>query len=193
LTGGGRSRYGGGVRSGRVVVVTGPPGAGKSTVARALAERAGEPGGVHLHGDDVMLSIRHGFIPPHLPASAHQNRTLSRALAAAACTFAQGGYLVALDWVVGPWFVDAYREAAVAADVPLDYVVLRPSEATVVARARDRAAMPVVDYGHLRPLYAQLSELGALEAHVLDTTTWSVAETVASVDAGLADGRFRLA
>jgi broad-specificity NMP kinase len=37
---------------GRVLIVTGRPGGGKSTVARALAETAGEPGEVHVHGDD---------------------------------------------------------------------------------------------------------------------------------------------
>src|SRR5262249_52515548 len=86
---------------GRVVIVTGPPGPGKPPIARLLAEAAGDRGGVHLHGDDFLGYIRAGFVAPHLPASAHQNLTLSRALAAAAFTYADGGYLVVLDWVVG--------------------------------------------------------------------------------------------
>ena len=177
---------------GRVVIVTGPPGAGKTTVSRAIAETAGEPGGAHLHGDDFLGYIRKGFIPPHLPASRHQNATLSRALAAAACGYAGGGYLTLLDWVVGPWLLDVYRTEAVRTGVGLDYVVLRPSLERAAARSLARPHYPIVDYDHLGPLYHQLSRLGDFEPHALDTTELSPDETVSAVQAGLAAGRFRL-
>ena len=47
-----------------VVIVSGPPGAGKSTVVRLLAD-AVTPS-VHLHMDDFWAFIRRGGIAPYL-------------------------------------------------------------------------------------------------------------------------------
>ena len=50
------------------------------------------------------------------------------AMTAAAVPYALAGYEVILDFSIPPWFLDAVRKVVKIKDVPLDYVVLRPSE-----------------------------------------------------------------
>ena len=60
-------------RAGEVPILTGPPGSGKTTTARAIA---GAPGctKVHLPADDFWHFIRQGAILPWLPAAREQKR-----------------------------------------------------------------------------------------------------------------------
>jgi cytidylate kinase len=92
---------------GSVIVLTGPPGAGKSAVARLLA--GSRAYGVHLHSDDFWRYIKRGQIAPYLPQARQQNQTVIDALARAASAYAAGGYQVICDGIVGPWFIGAFR------------------------------------------------------------------------------------
>jgi predicted kinase len=172
-----------------ILVISGPPGAGKTTVARRLADTSERPA-VHLRFDDFLLAIRAGYILPWLPNSGPQNAMVTRAFTAAAAVYAEAGYFVVLDGVVGPWFLDLYRQAAARTGVPLSYVVLRPDLAAAMARARDREHEPLADYPPR--IFDGFSDLGPLEGHVIDTTALGVDEVAAAVREGLAKGRFRL-
>ncbi|MGO4843265.1 AAA family ATPase, partial [Rhizobiaceae sp. 2RAB30] len=52
--------------AGEILILTGPPGSGKTTTARALAASPGSPK-VHLHTDDFWHFIRNRLIQPYLP------------------------------------------------------------------------------------------------------------------------------
>jgi Mg-chelatase subunit ChlI len=75
---------------GEVVIVTGPPGSGKSTVARQLAGLL-EPSALVV-GDQFFGFIARGFVDPWKPEAHRQNSVVGAAAAAAAGRLATGGY-----------------------------------------------------------------------------------------------------
>ena len=62
---------------GSLLVVTGPPGAGKSSVARILADTARRS--VLLEGDAFFGFLARGAVEPWLPASNDQNTVVTEA------------------------------------------------------------------------------------------------------------------
>ena len=90
--------------AGPVVILTGPPGAGKSTVADVLARQSEMPA-VHLHSDDFYdRYIKSGYVLPWLPESQKQNEVVTGVIAGAACAYAAGGYFTLIDGIVGRGF-----------------------------------------------------------------------------------------
>jgi predicted kinase len=173
--------------AGHILILSGPPGSGKTTTAATLAHLPGVPK-VHLHSDDFWGYIKHGLIPPWLPESHAQNVMISEIAASVAGQYARHGYLVVLDGVVRPWWLPAFA----ALDVPLHYVVLRPSLEEAVARCQSRGGDSLTDPVVVADLHAQFSELGAHERHVLPTAGLDRQRTLEAVIAALDSGRFRL-
>jgi len=180
--------------TGRIVIVSGPPGAGKSTIARRLADGAPGELAVHLHTDDFYTYVRRGFVAPWLAAAQAQNIAIMNALAASAAAFAVGGYEVLVDGIVGPWFFDPWLAAAKAHAIDLRYIALAPDQATTIARATARTAPgAMTDAKVVRTMWDQFQKFAPPAEHVVDTTGQGVDGTVAALKAGLAEGRFRLA
>ncbi|MFL5792310.1 MAG: AAA family ATPase, partial [Actinomycetota bacterium] len=58
-----------------LLIITGPPGAGKSTVARSVADRF-EPSAL-VEGDAFFGFVARGYIDPWLPESHAQNAVVT--------------------------------------------------------------------------------------------------------------------
>lgn len=166
--------------SGSLLILTGPPGAGKSTVAQSVAEGATRPT-VHLHTDSFYVWIRTGFVPPYLPAAAQQNEVVLGVLAEAACGYARGCYDVVLDGIVGPWALPPFRDAVKRDGLDLFYVVLRPSLDVTLARGTAREGRELTEIEPIKAMHWAFAALGELERYVLDTSEQSVEETTSAV------------
>jgi adenylate kinase family enzyme len=69
-----------------VLLLTGPPGVGKTTTARILANR--EERAVHVEVDHFFHFIRSGYVEPWRPESRQQNETVMRIVADTAGAYA---------------------------------------------------------------------------------------------------------
>jgi cytidylate kinase len=145
-----------------LLVVTGPPGSGKSTVA-ALVAAAIEPS-VLVEGDAFFGFLASGAIEPWLPESAKQNEAVIEAAAAATGRFA-ASFETIYDGVVGPWFL---RTFAAAADLEaLDYVLLLPDVETCVRRVAERRGHGFRDDAATRKMHAEFVDAEVDPRHVV--------------------------
>ncbi len=173
------------------LVVTGPPGAGKSTVARLLAESSRRS--VHLHADDFFAHVVGGYIEPWLLEAKAQNEAVMRAIFAALASYWEDGYEVVLDGVVGPWCLTSL-DHRLPRRMPVDYVILLPTLETAQHRVATRTGHCFTDEAATAHMHQDFeSARVAFERHVLDNTALAPAQVADAIRAAATSGRFRLA
>lgn len=159
-------------------LISGVPGAGKSTVARALA--AALPRSAHIEGDLVGDFIISGFVPPQGPPEdeAHRQLALRRHnTRALADSFAAAGFVpVVDDVVVSPSVLTGYLDGLQCR--PLLFVQLAPSLDVVAQRDAARHKHFFDLWKHLD---AEMRSWPDEPGLWLDTSRLTVAETVSQI------------
>jgi len=175
-----------------VLILSGPPGVGKTTVAAIFAQRAERS--VHLEADRFFFFIRSGFVEPWDPASHEQNQMAMRTAAAAAASYATAGYETVFEGIVIPrWTLGVVRETLEVAGVPASYAVLRAPRAHCVARVQEREGHPDAHAPDvLAALCSEFDDLEAFERHAIDVAGLDPEQAAAAVAARLEGGDLAL-
>lgn len=161
-----------------LLVVTGPPGAGKSAVAEVFARAA--QNSVLIEGDAFFGFLATGAIEPWLPESNDQNTVVTKAAASAAGAFARGGYATVYDGVIGPWFLPTFG-AATGLD-HLDYAILLPPVEVCVRRVATRRGHGFGDEAATRKMHAEFAAAPVGDRHLLNDPPEDIAAVAALIE-----------
>ena len=176
------------MNQGRIIVITGSPGTGKTTTASIVAKESDMDKSVHMHTDDFFHYLSKGAIPPHLPESNEQNLVVIEAFLEAAKRYARGGYDVIVDGIVGPWFLEPWKALA-QEDYEVHYIVLRASKEETMKRAVERSKLDrKTNIELVETMWEQFSSLGVYESNVIDTTTFTIKDTASAIKERVACG-----
>jgi hypothetical protein len=169
------------VDGGSLLILTGPPGAGKTTVGKIIA--AASPLSACISADWFWTTIVNGHVPPWEVAADDQNRVMIRSATATGVRMANAGYTTVLEGIFGPWQFGPLRTELAACRVRTDYVVLRPGFETCLKRAQRRVLEgaehrdALTEEVPIRQLWLQFSDLGEAGLQVIDSSGLDAHET----------------
>lgn len=165
-----------------VIFLSGPIGAGKTTVAQELLELLPAPLS-YIEGDTFWSFIRKDGergMRDNFPV-------LVRSMTAASIPLARSGFRVLIDFSIPPAYVETARR--ILKEVPFDFVLLRPSLQVCVERAASRETGAITNLARLKDFYALFEETNLEPICDDNSDPVSLARRIVE---GLNQGRFRV-
>lgn len=175
------------MENGRIIVITGAPGTGKTTASAIVAKESSMEKSVHMHTDDFYHYLSKGAISPHLPESNEQNLIVIEAFLEAAKRYVRGGYDVIVDGIIGPWFLEPWLNI-VREGYEVHYIILRADKEETMKRAIERSKLDrKTNVELVETMWEQFDSLGIYEKNIIDTTQLSVKDTVFAINEKVAN------
>ncbi len=174
-----------------VLILTGPPGAGKTSSAAVLSQRFGP--GVHLKSDFFFDFVTSEFVEPWRPESQRQNEVVMRTVGEAAASYARGGYFTVIDGIVIPRrFLGTVRGAIAAAGHGVAYAVLSAPLPVCLERVAGREGPGLMDAAVVEQLWDEFADLGEYGSHAVPAGTATAAEVADTLACRLVAGELTI-
>ncbi len=154
----------------QVILVTGPAGAGKTSVARAICERFDRM--LHIDVDTLRHWVVAGYRHPWADdrQAAEQRLLATRNASAIARESVTMRYAAVIDDVVTSEVAGQYRETLAGLAVPVHFVTLLPSLEVAVTRDAGRAASIPDRARALHQQFTREAVEGRIPGYVLDSS-----------------------
>jgi hypothetical protein len=183
------------VAPGQLLLLTGSPGCGKTTVAPLVADHATLSACLDL--DWFFAKLRRGAIDPWRTEAHQQNRVVLSAAASAAATFTAGGYFTVAEGILFPFMLDLFAAACRPLGVEINYAVLQASLPVVLSRVHSRTTEPehagaLADAAVVDDLWTQFEQHGVSARHRVESGSRDPQTVAGEIFQRCRDGQFRL-
>jgi predicted kinase len=183
------------VPTGQLLLLTGAPGCGKTTIAPLVADHA--PLSACLDLDWFFAKLRSGALEPWREEAHQQNRVVLSAAASAVATFTAGGYFTVADGILNPFMLDLFVTACEPLGIELNYAVLRAPLAVVLSRVQARTAEPahagaLSDATVVQALWNGFEAHGIDDRHLVDSSERSPEVIAEEIYRRCVEGELRL-